>query len=66
MVMWEQSTLYTLSNCIGDPDRHIGIPSRADLGPRPFNSRFARFIDTEFKSLANLILRREQNELWRS
>ena len=60
-----QNALDTLSIRIGDPDRHLGILSNPELGPRPVISRFARFIETEFKSLANLILRREQNELWR-
>lgn len=61
-----QNTLDTLSIRIGDPDRHLGILSNAELEPRPATARFARFIETEFKSLANLILRYEQNDLWRS
>lgn len=64
--MRRQNALDTLSARIGDPDRHLGILSNTDLGPHPVISRFARFIETEFKSLANLLLQREQNELWRS
>ena len=60
-----QNTLAALSIRIGDPDRHLCILSKTDLSEKPAAKRLARFVETEFSSLSQLIQRREQNVLWR-
>lgn len=61
-----QNTLAALSIRLGDPDRHLCILSRTDLADKPAARRLARFIETEFVSLGQLIQRHEQNVLWRT
>lgn len=60
-----RNALAALSIRIGDPDRHLGLMTRSNVDSKPAVSRFVQFIEAEFASLANLIQRQEQNEMWR-
>lgn len=60
-----QNLLSALSIRIGDPDRNLCILTRADMGPKSTVQRLAKFVKTEFVSLEQLIVRSEQNTLWR-
>ena len=54
-----------LSVRIGDPDRHLYVLSTPAAQARPAVGRFHRFMTGEFRSLAEVIQRREQDLLWR-
>ena len=60
-----RNALAALSIRIGDPDRHLVLLTNGDIEPKPAASRFARFIETAFASLANSMQRQEQNQVWR-
>ena len=60
-----QNLLAALSIRIGDPDRNLCVLTRRDMAPKSVSSRLARFVRTEFASIGQLILRSEQNMLWR-
>lgn len=61
-----QKTLSALSIKIGHPERNLGLLTRADATLTPSVRRFQQFIVREFTTLADTILRHEQNALWRS
>ncbi|MEM1076255.1 MAG: LysR family transcriptional regulator [Pseudomonadota bacterium] len=61
-----KKTLEALSIRIGDPERHLCVASKKDLSDRPATGRLARFIETEFASLEQLVNHHEQNALWRT
>lgn len=61
-----QRTLAALSVRIGHPERSLGILARSDTEQRSTVRRLQRFLEGEFRSLAQLIIQHEQNSLWRS
>lgn len=60
-----QRTLAALSIRIGHPERTLGILTRGTDTERPATKRFRSFIDKEFRNLAQIIQRHEQNTVWR-
>ncbi|MFK7792484.1 MAG: LysR family transcriptional regulator [Devosiaceae bacterium] len=60
-----QKALSALSIKIGHPERNLGLLLHADAALGPTVKRFRQFIIREFTSLADTILRHEQNALWR-
>lgn len=58
--------LSALSIKIGHPERNLGLLTRADVPLGPTVRRFHQFIVREFATLADTILKHEQNALWRS
>ncbi|MFN3169886.1 MAG: LysR family transcriptional regulator [Hyphomicrobiales bacterium] len=61
-----QKMLSALSIKIGHPERNLGLLTRADVPLGPTVRRFHQFIVREFATLADTILKHEQNALWRS
>ena len=61
-----QKMLAALSVRIGHPERSLGILTKGDMEVRPAIRRFKRFVESEFRNLAQLIMQQEQNSLWRS
>lgn len=60
-----QNAISALSIRIGDPDRHLGVVSKGGLDHKPAAARLARFIETEFSTLAVLIQQQERDAVWR-
>ncbi len=60
-----QKTLSALSIRIGHPERDLGLLTWQDAVLAPSVRRFQQFIVREFATLADTILRHEQNALWR-
>ncbi len=61
-----QNAVSALSIRIGDPDRHLCVLSPVDVARGTSLDKLLRFVRAEFASLNEVMLRREQNTLWRS
>lgn len=60
-----QNMLASLSIRIGDPDRNLCLLTADTKEPRPALDRLVRFVKAEFASMAQMVMRHEQNTLWR-
>lgn len=60
-----QNLLAALSIRIGDPDRNLCVLTRRNTGAKTATERLAKFVRSEFASMGQLIVRSEQNTLWR-
>lgn len=64
-MMRQQRAVSALSIRIGDPDRHLGILTRADTKLSPAANRVYNHIRSEFETLASSITRVSQSTVWR-